>query len=350
MQRYWGEKVVFLPGEKTTGLLGRKKKFVQSLQRIRAETGRTEPRDNETAVEPRDIDEWNVKRFDDILLKLHSRKHFDMVWVEYVFLSRILDRFDANVTKVIDTHDVFSERYDMFLTNRVAPEWFYTSSEMEKRGLSRAEYVVAIKEKDAVTFKQMGLSNVRTIGHFFPIQEVLPGHPKEIDVLFIGSDNISNVKAWEYFSETMLTPLMSHIPEISIGIAGRICSRIPDNPVYKKMGLISDLSTLYPSVRIAVNPITFGTGLKIKTIEPLAFGCPVVTTPVGIEGMEEAVNKGALVGETSEEFVRHMISLLNEPVYYEEQRSLGYRYFTQQQARNERCLRELLTEVKGRHI
>ena len=69
MKRYWGEKVVFLSGKELTGLFDRKKNLVQRIFGVGADIVRTEPGYKETDLEPRDIDEWNVKRFNDILLK-----------------------------------------------------------------------------------------------------------------------------------------------------------------------------------------------------------------------------------------------------------------------------------------
>jgi glycosyltransferase involved in cell wall biosynthesis len=50
-----------------------------------------------------------------------------------------------------------------------------------------------------------------------------------------------------------------------------------------------------------------------KVIEPMALGVPVVTTPVGVEGLPVENGKGVLVAETPEEFTRAVVRLLKEP-------------------------------------
>jgi len=348
MQRYWGKKGIFL-SERNPRVFSLTQRIIgRSLQNYKKSGDQEEFHADNVVLKPLTVDVWNNRQFDNILSKLHYSLHFQMVWVEYVFLSGILNRFDSSVVKVIDTHDIFTDRQEMFAANQVDPEWFFTNQDMEKKGLRRADYVIAIKDEDARFFKSFGLPKVRTIGHFFPAQPDHEHHKREANVLFIGSDNMSNVKAWEYFKDKMLDQVMERIPQATIHVAGRICQRIQDSPFYRKLGLISELKEIYNSVKVAINPVTFGTGLKIKSIEPLAFGCPVVTTPVGIEGIEEAKNKGILVGETPEDFVAHLESLLTNPSIYKEQRDQGYRFFCHYQAQNKRQLKNLLAEIKNR--
>jgi len=348
MRRFWENKAVFLSERNQNIVFKARKFFNHGLFSRQANDAQKERRTLSAEKKLLDLDVWNNRQFDDSLLKFHSRVGFHMVWVEYVFLSGVLDRFDSNVIKVIDTHDVFTDRHKLFAENQVEPEWFYTSKEMEKKGLCRADYVIAIKDRDAQFFMSLGLPRVITIGHFFPAQTNRMNHHKDADLLFLASDNISNVMAWRYFTEDILERIVQRIPRVSIQVAGRICQRIPDSPFYQKIGTISDLTAIYSSVKVAINPVTFGTGLKIKSIEPLAYGCPVVTTPPGIEGIEDAENQGVLVGKTSDDFAGHLVSLLTEPSRYNEQSEMGHRYFCRYQAQNKQRLNSLLTEVRKR--
>jgi hypothetical protein len=266
-----------------------------------------------------------------------------MVWVEYVFLSKILEAFDSSVIKVIDTHDVFSNRHKMMMAQGIRPEWFYTTPAMERKGLERADVIIAIHEHDAEAFKAMGLSQVVTIGHFIRIHPP-KGVPPRNKIPFIGSDNSINLRAWEYFAEQVLGRIEERIPGTSIQVAGKICKRIPTSPRYQKLGVVEDLRLLYESTTVAINPVIMGTGLKIKTIEPLAYGCPVVTTPQGIQGIEEARYRGILVGQTPMEFAECIEQLLGQPSFWEEQRRLARVALSDYVRRNEQRLSVLLHE------
>jgi hypothetical protein len=68
-------------------------------------------------------------------------------------------------------------------------------------------------------------------------------------------------------------------------VAGGICKHIPDTPGLIKLGFVKELHTFYDAIDIALNPMVGGTGLKIKTVEPLSYGKPVLTTPSGAQGL-----------------------------------------------------------------
>ena len=55
------------------------------------------------------------------------------------------------------------------------------------------------------------------------------------------------------------------------------------------LGFLSDceLAELYSSIRVAVVPLRFGAGVKGKVIEAIRNNVPVVTTPIGVEGIPE---------------------------------------------------------------
>ena len=54
------------------------------------------------------------------------------------------------------------------------------------------------------------------------------------------------------------------------------------------IGPVETIDVFWPNIDIAINPIRFGSGLKIKNVEALAYGLPLLTTPIGAEGLEAA--------------------------------------------------------------
>lgn len=61
-------------------------------------------------------------------------------------------------------------------------------------------------------------------------------------------------------------------------------------------GYVDDLSPFYRGCRAFAAPLTEGGGIKIKVLEALAHGVPVVTTAVGAEGIAGAEGTALLVG------------------------------------------------------
>jgi len=117
---------------------------------------------------------------------------------------------------------------------------------------------------------------------------------------------------------------------------------IADSSGYAKLGVARDLPALYASSRLAVNPSVLGTGLNIKSLEPHAFGCPVVTTPSGIRGFEDAEGRGILLRKTRKELLDHLERLFRDHTFYEQQRPLGRSYAHEVLKRNRENLEALV--------
>lgn len=76
------------------------------------------------------------------------------------------------------------------------------------------------------------------------------------------------------------------------------------------VGYIANIPDFLSSMQIALIPLRLGAGIKIKTLECMAAGVAVVTTPVGIEGVGGQPGKDYLIGETASQLAEHVIRLL----------------------------------------
>ncbi len=75
-------------------------------------------------------------------------------------------------------------------------------------------------------------------------------------------------------------------------------------------GFVDDLGAVYRDTDIAINPVRFGAGLKIKTVEALASGLPLVTTAEGARGLGQFAGEAFLVADEPAEFGSHLGALL----------------------------------------
>jgi glycosyltransferase involved in cell wall biosynthesis len=231
------------------------------------------------------IDDWYDPRVGELAAQLHRRWNYQAVIVNYVWFSGVLEALPAGVLKLIDTHDVFGNRHLRAIQAGMQPEWFYTSVEEEKRGLERADIVIAIQDEERQYFESLGLARVETVGFIAPQRRVPISRRDKPVVGYIGSSNPWNVNA---FRE--LVKGLSEYPDLpgraDFVVAGPVCEKIKDNPGYfKVLGLLDTVEEFYARVDIALNPMVGGTGLKIKTVEALAFGRGVISTRDGFTGI-----------------------------------------------------------------
>ena len=116
------------------------------------------------------------------------------------------------------------------------------------------------------------------------------------DLLFVGGFNHPpNVDAVLWFSKEIFPKILAYYPDIRWYIVG---SNPPEeirglgNEHIIVTGFISDkeLAVYYKTCRLTVVPLRYGAGVKGKVIESIYFQCPVVTTPIGAEGISTKEN------------------------------------------------------------
>ena len=275
---------------------------------------------------------------DDAMAELANTIRPDVVIAEYVFFSKALDNFDESVLKIIDTHDVFTDRYKLYLRNNQKPRWFSTTQKEEKKGLRRADMAIAIQEQEASFFASLLPSQqVVTVGHLVSLQSI-PLEEKNHAILYVGSRNHINVSGVERFIQAVFPKVKEKLPDVKLILAGEICDVVEDFESCLKLGRVASLTNVYALANVVINPVYFGTGLKIKSTEALGYARPLVTTPAGAEGLESGAGKAFIVAETPDDFAQSIVSILSEKQRREALSSQAYHFAKQ---RNLQCLESL---------
>jgi glycosyltransferase involved in cell wall biosynthesis len=262
-----------------------------------------------------DVDHWYWPHWDQAIARFASKHTFDAVMVEYVFFSRALQHFGESVCKIIDTHDVYTGRREKLKARKIKRFYQYlTKASEEARGLKRADVVIGIQENESRVFRQMlGESRtVITVGHTVDLQPV--PRPNCADILFLGSPYVANVDGITHFIEKCFPRIRAAIPHARLLLAGSICRALkPGTPGVELLGEVEDVKDAYARAAVVINPVLAGTGLKTKTIEALAFGCPLVTTSCGAEGLEDATGSAFYLADDPVHFADGVIELLTMP-------------------------------------
>jgi glycosyltransferase involved in cell wall biosynthesis len=76
---------------------------------------------------------------------------------------------------------------------------------------------------------------------------------------------------------------------------------------------VDDLKALYQRCKIAVVPIFSGSGTRIKIIEAAGYGKAIVTSSIGVEGLEMRDGHELLIRDTAEAFAASCVRLFEQP-------------------------------------
>jgi glycosyltransferase involved in cell wall biosynthesis len=77
------------------------------------------------------------------------------------------------------------------------------------------------------------------------------------------------------------------------------------------LGWVDDLDDVLSSTAALISPLRIGSGVKIKVLEALARGLPVVGTPHGVLGLGVGESDGCLVGRSPDELAAQLVRCVN---------------------------------------
>lgn len=258
-------------------------------------------------------DDWYDDASDAPLRALEQEFGFDLVMVEYAFMSRALLQFRSAGLTVIDTHDLFANRHRLFLESGMEPHFYSTTPQEEQRCLARADLVLGIQDQETEQIRREYGLDALTFGHTIRVEPLFGTRDPEYDLLFVGSGNDMNIQGFLWFAQDVLPILTAAQPDLRIVAIGGVCACVPDFPGVTKLGVVADLTSHYAKTRLAINPVRMGTGLNIKSVEAMGFGIPLLSTESGARGLEQAVdNKAMVVADTAEEFARTALRLTGD--------------------------------------
>jgi hypothetical protein len=131
----------------------------------------------------------------------------------------------------------------------------------------------------------LGHNNVRVLGHILGIRHRKSGLPGTLPVTagFLASGNPINVLSFKMLCDRLV---QSDRTDTKFVVAGTICGKIASDPApFRQLGYIDHCDDFYDLVDVVLNPMAFGTGLKIKSVEAIFEGRPLIATTTAMTGL-----------------------------------------------------------------
>lgn len=224
------------------------------------------------------------------------------VIVEYIYLDYLMpEEFEGK--KIIDTHDIQSDRYISYLKKNKFCR-FKIFPEEEKNILHKYDFILLVSERDLKIVQRFEIIETKLI--YLPIYEevkkikALPS--TKLRIGFIGAAIDFNIDAINWFIKNVFVRLENKNIELHIygGVSGLVKS---NNRNIITHGFIKNIDDAYRNVDIIINPIQIGGGIKVKNIEAMSKGKLLITSGIGAQGLEDGVNKAFLLANSPEEYI-----------------------------------------------
>lgn len=135
-------------------------------------------------------------------------------------------------------------------------------------------------------------------------------------IAFIGSfSHLPNVQAVLFFIHQIFPIVLAAVPDAVFLVAGKGATPEMEALASENIRFVGTVPDAFDFLRLAsvvVVPLKSGGGIKIKTLEALASGCPIVASSIGAEETNTQSGSHILVADTPAEFARAVLSVLGD--------------------------------------
>lgn len=259
------------------------------------------------------------------LAQILLSKKYDIVLLEGEFVAEILNNptltYDKLIVRVHNNEAFYFEALKQSCTSPFKK--IYYQLEIPKIKKYSAQILEKAHRLWYISADELANSTNQNKGIFLPppingtYRTYTPQANKQ--VLFVGALFMpNNIYAIDWYIKFIHPQLTQH-PTYQFNIVGKTHSEAQTKELIKKYEHIdkvqlfvnqNDLSPYFKSAKVFINPMFHGSGVKIKTIEALRNGLPLVSTTVGAEGMN-FTEKHYWKAETAEEFTKQINQIFN---------------------------------------
>lgn len=274
------------------------------------------------------VSRFYFNEFEEKLIEVLTKNTFDIVQIEGVFMAVYIETIKkhSKAKIVLRAHNIENKIWERHLKNSkksIVNMYLAIQNKRLKKFeldvISKVDAIVPITDTDKQLFSEMGFKKSMftcitgvNVAQYQTKQNIAV---KQKTVFYFGSmDWMPNQEAAKWFLDNCWNKVSKAVPEAKFVIAGR---GMPQNflqlnlPNVLVLENIKDGKTFFEQHEIMVVPLLSGSGLRIKIIEGMAYGKPIVSTSVGAEGIYCDPKNDLIIADDPASFSNAVIELLN---------------------------------------
>ncbi len=249
---------------------------------------------------------------------------------EYVFKSKTINTLDKKPLLIMDFMDVDSDKWGQYKQSSSFPMSLVYAREQrllaqyEKKIVKQFDVSYLIAEAEVSLFNQKVIKSdkVHVMGNgldtttFYPVK-VKQQNPAPV-FLFTGvMDYKPNEDAVIWFVKSCWPTIITKHPNARFVIAGMNPSadinQLTNDKGIEVTGFVDDILPYYQQADIFVAPFRLARGVQNKVLQAFACALPVISTPMGAEGILCEPDRDILIASTPDEFIQQANRLISQP-------------------------------------
>lgn len=247
---------------------------------------------------------------------------FDVAHMDHLDAAVYLPHIPNSIITVLDEHNIVANQIKTSLAVEsnllrkfyLRLQWHKTLR-YEASVCSRLSRCLVCSDIDkatllrlAATARVITIPNGVDLDYFGALPDSQPRADKEDSIIFVGMlDYRPGTVAVHYFCERILPLLRVKFPRIRFYIVGNnppksLYKLARDNLNIVLTGWVPDVRPHVHRCKVFVVPLKSGSGTRLKILEAMAMGIPVVSTSLGAEGLRVTSWENIIIADTPEDF------------------------------------------------
>jgi glycosyltransferase involved in cell wall biosynthesis len=255
---------------------------------------------------------------------LHQGR-FSLIYVDHLHMSQYV-RAQEPTKKVLDEHNVEAEiarRYfeieRSWLRKCLAYMDYRKFGTYEPRECRKYDHVFVVSPRDQSLLEDSGVRNVSCIPIGVDTQRLLPLglNPGSKKIVFIGTMYWPpNIDAVNWFSQEVFPLIKLKRSDCQFLIIGKkpplSVQKLARDGNILVLGYVEDPTEYLRDCAAFIVPLRIGGGIRVKILNALAWGLPIVSTTVGAEGIAVTSGENILIEDHPEGFAAAVIRLIHD--------------------------------------
>lgn len=286
---------------------------------------------------PYNAERFISQQFENKIVEILQNNDYDMIELEGLYLMPYANviRNYSSATLILRSHNVEFEIWERKATEASLLKKAYVSllakrmKRFETSYINQYDLLLSITDRDLQYYNTLGNSKPSlTIPFGFDLPKVQANSMAPGDVCYIGAlDWSPNQHGLLWFLDNCWEQIITKKPNIKLSVAGRNAPQLLIDKLLKYSsvefhGEVDDAHQFMVGHRVMVAPLFSGSGMRVKMIEGMALGMPIVATPIAVEGIDTGNHEPFIVQESTDLFAENVLKLLddtNERVYLSDQ-------------------------------
>jgi len=274
-------------------------------------------------------DRFYLPEIETLLLELIKKHNFDGIIFDSLYtlpyLNAVKSKFHGKIA--VRTHNVEFQLWEQYAQNASGIKKWYLKrlakdlKRFEKKKLNKVDAIFSISKDDSAAFKELGVSK--------PILDIPVAIALNENTFEIASNRIYHLGMmdWEPNKQAVqllvdwMPEIRKQLPNLELHIAGAKSEEFIEEDLQNGIhvhGFVDSVDKFIGNHGILVSPIQTASGIRIKFLEAMAMGVPIITTSVGALGIDYQSNNCLSIAESKEDFISNIVELSTNPTKREE--------------------------------